>query len=163
MKNITLKNIKKAFCFLAFVCNDYFCILYQQSPSEYLQFVVNNVLTCKVTKNALSRSKSMRLFYGLHSLDAPPSVDEFNFRIGYSAKPVRQRVASHPKIAPIFNQFTNFVLKLAHEIFPGNPTFAKGEGLIRFYMEGKKPIEKQQWPKALIEQRESILSELLVI
>jgi hypothetical protein len=39
------------------------------------------------------------VFFCLHSLDAPGSVDQFKFRMGCTAKPVRQRVAFHPLLA----------------------------------------------------------------
>lgn len=134
---------------LAFTCDDCFSILYQQSLANHLQYGINNALTYTVTTDAIRRSNIHRIFYGLHSLDAPSSVDEFKFRMGYSPKPVRQRVEFHPMIAPLFNSLTHRSLKSIINFRPQNRTLAKAEGLVRFYLEGQRPLEQQTYPEAL--------------
>jgi hypothetical protein len=75
-------------------------------------------------------------------------VDEFKFRMGYAAKPVRQRVVFHPWLIPAFNRATHAVIrKLAG--LTGHPTLSKVEGLMRFYREGRRPAEDQDIPPAL--------------
>jgi hypothetical protein len=97
----------------------------------------------------LSRSSVNMIFYGLHSLDAPPSVDEFKFRMGYSARPVRQRVVFHPALRPLFNPASHTLLAWILHLNPGSPSIAKAEGMLRFYLNGKRPLEQQDWPEAL--------------
>lgn len=134
---------------IAFTGEDCCSILYQASRSEYLSQGVNNALTFAFTQAALSRPGTRRLFYGLHSLDAPPSVDEFKFRMGYRAKAVRQRVVFHPWLRPLFNPLSHTALRGLHRRLPGSPLLAKAEGMLRFYLQGRLPLEQQEWPLAL--------------
>jgi hypothetical protein len=135
---------------LGFLCDDYYCILYQQSLSEYLRFGVNNALTYVVTCEVLGRPEVKRIFYGLHSLDAPTSVDEFKFRMGFQAKPLRQRIMFSPCIKPFVNELSHKLLQLGHRMIPKNHTLSKAEGVFRFYLNGNLPISKQTIPKPLI-------------
>jgi hypothetical protein len=84
------------------------------------------------------------IFYGLHSLDAPASVDAFKFRMGFSAKPVRQRVAFRTSMAPLLNPISHAVLRAAHNLIPSSDFLAKTEGLTRFYLHGKLPGNEQK-------------------
>jgi len=113
-------------------------LLWQQCHRDYLTRHVNNALSFVVTRTVLSRPNTTSVLYSLHSLDAPPSMDEFKFRMGYAAKPVRQRVVFHPWLAPMFNRVTHSVLKSLTHLWPGNPTLSKAEGMTRFYLEGKR-------------------------
>jgi hypothetical protein len=135
-----------------------FSILYQQSRTEELKNGVNNTLAFQVTNNILAHHPEAWIFYGLHSLDAPPSVDEFKFRMGFSAKPVRQRVVFNPFVAPLVNRWTVAMLTKARQIRPGNYLLAKAEGMLRFYLDGNLPLEQQSWPLALEDQRAEILN-----
>jgi hypothetical protein len=142
---------------LACICDDCFCILYQQSLSESLSLGVNNALSFVVTEMAIRRPGISRVFYGLHSLDAPDSVDAYKFRMKFMALPVRQRVAFHSTIEPFINGATQGVLRGLRRLGLGGPTLAKAEGLMRFYREGKLPLASQTWPAALNDQRASLL------
>ncbi len=73
-------------------------LLFQQSLREYLPFRVNNALSFVVTQELINRPSVKLLHYGLHSLDAPSSVDKFKLSMGYSTRPVRQRVVFHPAV-----------------------------------------------------------------
>jgi hypothetical protein len=89
------------------------------------------------------------ILYGLHSLDAPPSVDEFKFRMGYTAKAVRQRVVFHPWLRPAFNPLSHAAVRGLRKWLPGSPLLAKAEGMLRFYLQGRLPLELQQAPPPL--------------
>lgn len=143
---------------IVLTCDDIFCILYQQSRTACMRLGVNNALSYVVTQAALSRPHISEVFYGLHSLDAPGSVDEYKFRMGYSARPVRQRVAFHPWVAPVFNATSHRMLLRLHERYPERPALAKAEGLVRLWLEGRKPLAEQPWPDALALQRSSLLA-----
>ncbi|MCL4552101.1 MAG: hypothetical protein M1305_00885 [Candidatus Marsarchaeota archaeon] len=134
---------------LAFTLDDCCSILYQLSATAHQKWGVNNALTYAFTNEALSRSDVLRMFYGLHSLDAPASVDDFKLRMGYVAKPVRQRVVFHPLLAPLFNRATYAVVRQLVRLFSANPALAKTEGMMRFYLAGKLPANQQSLPQAL--------------
>jgi hypothetical protein len=133
-------------------------MLYPQSHRKYFGEYVNNALSFEVTREMLSKRGVKEVFYGLHSLDAPASVDEFKFRMGYTAKPVRQRVVFHPWLRPLFNSASHTVLKAGLRLNPGNPTLSKVEGILRFYLQGRLPISRQTLPPplALVKGRASL-------
>jgi hypothetical protein len=81
--------------------------------------------------------------------------------MGYIAKPVRQRVFFNPKLSFALNPISHQLIKLILQSFRGNSSIAKAEGLVRFYIEGKKPLEQQIWPENLVDQRDAILTGLI--
>ena len=114
--------------------------LYPQSHRAYFKFHVNNALVYTLTTELLSRPTIKTVFYGLESLDAPPSVDEFKFRMGYTAHPIRQRVVFHPWFAPLCNRFSHSLVRTLHRHRPENVKVAKAEGLLRFHLEMAEPV-----------------------
>lgn len=142
---------------LAATVGDCCSVLYQQSATDALKYGVNNALTYCFTKAAMSRPDVTKVFYGLDSLDADESVDEFKFRMNYVAWPVRQRVVFHPRLRWAFNRVTHAFLKSARQRWPGRATIAKAEGMVRFYLDGKKPLVEQEWPNCLNKRRGELL------
>jgi hypothetical protein len=134
---------------MTFQMGDCGYMLYQQCRREFLTAHVNNALSFVVTKTLISRAALRSIFYTLHSLDAPAEMDEFKLRMGYSAKPVRQRVVFHPQLAPVFNSVTHGVLRFIKRLRPGNAAVSKAEGMVRFYIDGKRPVERQTVPEPL--------------
>jgi hypothetical protein len=134
---------------LAFTAGDCSSILYQQSLTQHLKYGVNNALIYTFTQHALSQPGVSQVFYGLHSLDAPSSVDEFKFRMNYVARPVRQRLVFHPVVAPLVNTMSHRIVRKLLQWNSGQPTLAKVEGMMRFYLEGKRPLAEQTWPGPL--------------
>jgi hypothetical protein len=141
---------------IAFTSGDCCSILYQQSRTEYLPLGVNNALIFVFTNEILKRPGPRWMFYGLQSLDAPPSVDEFKFRMGYTAKPVRQRVMFHPWFRPFLNRASHAILRAGQRILPGNAMVSKAEGMFRFFLQGKMPLSEQTKPAPL---REAVCSD----
>jgi hypothetical protein len=137
--------------FLAFTCDHHYYLLHEQSASAHLEHRINNAIFFTVTQAAFKRSGISEVFLCLHSLDAPESVDQFKFRMGFTAKPVRQRVVFHPLLAPFFNGLTHTAVKQMLARNPQNSFLAKAEGMVRFYLEGKRPPHKQDWPECLAE------------
>lgn len=121
----------------------------QQCHRDFLSARVNNALTFIVTETMIGRPSIRSIFYALQSLDAPASVDEYKFRMGYSAKPVRQRVLFHPRIQPLANHYSLALATWLRRRLPSSGTLAKGEGMLKFYLEGKKSLELQEWPACL--------------
>lgn len=136
---------------ITFQMDDCAYMLYQQCHREYLADHVNNALSFVVTQTMVERPQIRSILYGLHSLDAPASVDEFKFRMGYTAKPVRQRVVFHPWLSPLFNSASHATVRQLRRWQPENPTLAKTEGMMRFYLEGRRPLSEQTWPEVLAE------------
>jgi hypothetical protein len=134
---------------ITFRMEDWGYMLYQQCHRDYLVDHVNNALSFAVTKSLIERQDIKAILYGLHSLDAPPSVDEFKFRMGYTAKPVRQRVVFHPWARPLMNNASHALLKAGLKWRPGHPTLSKAEGMLRFYLQGRLPLSKQSLPPPL--------------
>jgi hypothetical protein len=145
---------------LTFQMEDCCEMISQQCHRDYLSARVNNALSFVVTQTMVSRTGLRSIFYALHSLDAPASMDEFKFRMGYVAKPVRQRVVFHPWLVPVFNKASHAVIKWILCRYPDQPALAKAEGMLRFYLEGKRPPVEQDWPECLAHCRGELL-ELL--
>jgi len=121
---------------LSFQMGDCCELISQQCQRRYLSARVNNALTFIVTQAMAERPEIHSIFYTLQSLDAPPSVDDFKFRMGYRAKAVRQRVVFHPWLRPLATRSSHNLLAWAQRRLPGNPTLAKAEGMVRFYLQG---------------------------
>jgi hypothetical protein len=141
---------------LCYKVQDTISILYQQSSTGHLKFGVNNALTFVVTHEMMHRPDVESIFYGVESLDAPPTVDKYKFRMGYVAKPVLQRVVFNPYIAPFMGKISYKLLELMCRFF-STSILAKAKGMLRFYLQGKYSLYEQSWPEALLDQRESIL------
>ena len=132
-------------------------LLFHQSNRKYLKARVNNALTFEVTKSMVERKKNWLLNYGLHSLDAPQSVDNFKFRMGYEPMEVRQRVVFHPSLKKFINKLSYKGVVQLLKFNKESHILAKAEGMTRFYLEGKLKIEMQKWPQCLIDRKQSLL------
>jgi hypothetical protein len=132
-------------------------ILYQQSLREYLPFKTNNALSFVVTNELINRPSVKLLHYGLHSLDAPASVDKFKLSMGYSIRPVRQRVVLHPALPRAVLPSVNKVVKVAIKLLPKSNMLRKTEGLLRFYTNGRLSIVDQQLPELLVNRKKELI------
>ena len=88
------------------------CMVYilQRSLKKHLSSYPNNAITHVVTKDALSRPDVDIVSYGLKSLHAPESLDDYKIGMGFVKMPVRERVAINPLYRPVFNGFTGALL-----------------------------------------------------
>lgn len=137
---------------ISFQMDDCCQLLFKQCARQYLSQRINNAMSFMVTQTMVKRPSVRSILYGLHSLDAPSSIDDFKFRMGYTAKPVRQRVVFHPFLSPLFSRGFHLALKQLLKIRQGNATLTKCEGLLRFHLEGKRPLDEQHWPEILLKQ-----------
>jgi hypothetical protein len=128
---------------------DIFYVPYAFSHRKYLDFYVNNALFYSVSCNVLAREGINGIFFTVQSLDAPKSVDDFKFRMGLHAKAVRQRVVFHPIIEPLITNTTHRIVSNLLKRYPEKGSLAKAEGMIRFYLQGKFPLEQQEWPECV--------------
>jgi hypothetical protein len=119
-------------------------MLYQQCHRDYLKEHVNNALSFVVTQHLFQKANVRGIFYGMRSLDAPASVDEFKFRMGYQAKPVRQRVMFHPYLAPLVNSYSHRISKTLAATSPASRLLAKAEGMLRLGLAGRGLGETKQ-------------------
>jgi hypothetical protein len=143
--------------FLAFRSDGCYSLPYEQSASSALEYRVNNAIFYAVIHEAIQQEDISQVFLCLHSLDAPSSVDEFKFRMGCTARPVRQRVVFHPWLAPALNRPSHAMLRKLLDWRSGSPVLPKIEGMVRFYLEGRRGLEEQAWPECLVDRREEIL------
>lgn len=132
-------------------------LIFQQCHRDFLSARVNNALTFVVTHNMINRNNIHSIFYTYQSLDAPASVDEFKFRMGYIAKPLRQHVVFHPWLEPFATRSTHNLLKILRQLYPANYMLAKAEGMFRFNLQGNLPLDKQDWPECLLDFRSKLL------
>lgn len=144
---------------IVYQAGDCFLMLYQQSLTEHLRFGVNNALGFVFTQKALARPGVKRLFYGLQSLDASWKVDEFKLRMGYTAEPVRQCVLFHPAMRPIVKPAALAALDYLGSKLLRSPRWLKAAGMIRFYLEGNRPLSQQECPECLRGQKEQWLGK----
>jgi hypothetical protein len=113
-------------------------VVYHQSHRDFLRAHVNNALTFRVTQDLIRRPHIHGIFYGMRSLDAPPSVDEFKFHMGYEAKPVRQRIVFHPCLSPMVNRLTCHVARMAASASPKSRWLTKAAGMFRICLAEKR-------------------------
>lgn len=128
---------------LAYIQGDCCSILYQQSLTKEMKYGVNNALTYAFVSNVLNRGTIRQVFYGLHSLDAPASVDQFKFRMNFEARYVRQRVVFHPLINFIVNKYIYSIIQLVSSKYLHNSMLSKIEGILRFFIIGQLPLNEQ--------------------
>jgi hypothetical protein len=140
--------------------DDVYCVPYAQSLSKFLNKYVNNALFYTYSRELLSRPGVNTVFYGLHSLDAPESVDEFKFRMSLTPKPVRQCVVFTPLLMPVCNSAGHAVVKRLLHRYPDSPTLAKSEGMLRFSLQGERPADRQDWPECLADRKQELLQSL---
>ena len=131
---------------------------YAQCYQKYLNLRVNNALFYVASCEMLSREGVNGIFFSLHSLDAPESVNEFKFRMSFIPKPVRQRIVFNPVCMPLVNATSHKIIARWLQRDPGNYILSKAEGMLRFYLQGIRPIEAQDWPACLEPGKEDFLN-----
>jgi hypothetical protein len=129
---------------LTFQMEDWCYFLYQYSLKDFLTARINNALCYTVTKNFLDRPQIKSILYSLESLDASDNVDEFKFRMGYVAKPVRQKILFHPWLQFAMNGMSCKVIDLFRRCSPHNSFLAKTEGMLRSYREQQNLIKTRK-------------------
>jgi hypothetical protein len=80
--------------------------------------------------------------------------------MGLQAKPVRQRIVFHPLLAPFAKEFAHSISARLLVQHPGSRVLAKAEGMLRFYLQGKRPAETQHWPECLTGRKQELLQSL---
>jgi hypothetical protein len=136
--------------------DDVFNVPYAMSHSRFLADHVNNVIFFSISREMLGREGVSGIFFTVQSLDAPPNVDEFKFRMGLEPKAVRQRVDFHPLLKPFATPAVhNWTQKLLQRD-PSNPRLAKAEGMLRFHVEGKRDLAEQTWSECVAAQKDTL-------
>lgn len=122
-------------------------LLMQASQRDALRLRINHALTFTVTRTLLERQGIQSIFYTLQSLDAPTSIDEFKFRMGYTRIPVRQRVVIHPMLKPLATSVLYAGLKAIARVRPKSRIVAKALGLLRFHLYGEDRSTGRNGPR----------------
>jgi len=139
-----------------------FCVPYAMSHRRFLGDHVNNALFYAVSRELLQRPGVERIFFTVQSLDAPANVDEFKFRMGLEPVLVRQVVDFNPLIQPLAMPMVHTWARKLLARDPASPFLAKAEGMLRFHLEGLKPIAEQTWHERLLPERERLAPRPIV-
>jgi hypothetical protein len=145
-----------AACLFTNRLDDTIQVPYAMSHRSHLSNHVNNVLFYTVSRDFLTREGIHEVFFGVNSLDAPASVDEFKFRMSIIPKPVRQRTVFNPILKPFANPTTHRIVKRLLDRNPNSRLYAKAEGMLRFHLAGKLPLYTQTWPECLKDAKENL-------
>lgn len=143
---------------LTFEMEDCCEFISQQCHRDYLSARANNALIFVVTQVMINQRRTKSIYYTMESLDAPASVDEFKFRMGYTAKPLRQRVVFNPWIPPVLVYAGHTVLRRTSgwRLFQ-QTRLPKIKGMFYRYVEGRRSLVDQKWPQCIEHYRESII------
>lgn len=144
-----IKNSNLAGALIICRIDDVFNVPYSICHSRYLRDHINNAVFYVVSNEMLEREGIKSVFFTVQSLDAPPTVDEFKFRMGFTPKAVRQCVMFHPYLKPLANPTTHALTKKLLDRNPSNSLLAKAEGMLRFHVEGMRNLPAQSWPECL--------------
>ncbi len=128
---------------------------YAMSHSKFLSDHVNNAVFFAVSREMLGRSGVRGMFFTVQSLDAPANVDEFKFRMGLKPAPVCQRVEFHPLLRPFVGPALHTFIEGRLQRDPSHPIWAKADGMVHLYLEGRQPLSEQDWPACVAGQKEA--------
>jgi hypothetical protein len=137
--------------------DDSFYVPFAQCHRKSLCLHANNALFYTASREMLARDGVKKVFFSLHSLDAPESVNDFKFRMGLAAKPVRQKIVFHPLVQPFANKLVHRQLIKWSKRDNKNNFAAKSEGMLRYYIQGKLPLAEQSWPACLNDYKAKVL------
>lgn len=126
---------------ITFLMEDHFTILHHSSATEFLPLYSNNALVYWVTKQKLSDPRISCVFYGPESLDAPESLDKFKFRMGFTTRPMDQKIVFNPLVKPLINPISQKMVQWLTERNPGSDLWRKLNGIIGFYRHTARPLE----------------------
>jgi hypothetical protein len=143
--------------------DDVYTVPHAVSHCRFLRCHVNNAMFYSVCCELLKTGGINGVFFCVESLDAPADVDEFKLRMGFEPKPVRQIVAIHPVLKPLITTSLYSLLKklLAH--YPSNPYLKKSEGMLRFHLEGRRPVNEQNCPECISDRIKILQSNAQII
>jgi hypothetical protein len=138
----------------AIVCriDNLYSVPFAMSHCKFLRQHVNNALFYSMICELLNRDNISGIFFTVQSLDAPANVDEFKIRMGFEPKLIRQNVVIHPFIRPFITRPVYELSRRLHEYYPSNHLLAKSEGMLRFHLEGRRPVKDQSYPDCLKEE-----------
>lgn len=77
-------------------------IMVARSSTEALRFYPNNALVYAAVHDMLSRPDLDAVWFGAESLEGAEKVDEFKLSMGFVKRPIRQHIALHPLLRPLF-------------------------------------------------------------
>jgi hypothetical protein len=103
------------------------------SSTKLLKKYPNNALTFLVAQHFLKEKKCVGICYGLGSLEVTPYLDRFKERMGWTLKPIKQRLIFSKKFELAFSFAQEPSLKLLNMAFPKNYTVRKLTNMIRLY------------------------------
>jgi hypothetical protein len=146
---------------IVFRMENTYTVPFAMSHCSFLRNHVNNALFYAMSCELLKRENISGIFFTVQSLDAPSNVDEFKLRMGFEPKLVRQNVLIHPYLRPLITKPVHAFVDRLHKRYPSSNYFAKAEGMMRFYLEGRYPLDQQSLPDLL--KRDIILPQAVQV
>jgi hypothetical protein len=108
-------------------------LLIARSCDGGLRHYPNNALLFTLARDLLRRSDIERIFFGLESVEAVDGVDTFKESMGFTRRPIRQRIVFHPLAEPIARARVTARIASALARRPSAGAFwRKLEGLLAF-------------------------------
>ncbi|MBI3782719.1 MAG: hypothetical protein HY270_04885 [Deltaproteobacteria bacterium] len=109
-----------------------------RSCTDELGAYPNNALIYTVTEEMLIRRGLREVTFGLEALEPVTALDEFKFGMGFSKRPLRQRVFFHPVLGAMLRVSSVRALVRRYSVRRGQDAgfWRKAAGLLRFAEEG---------------------------
>jgi len=79
--------------------------------------------------------------------------------MNFTAKPVRQCVAFNPLLRPFANGLAYKSVQELLRRYPANYTLGKTEGMLRFYLQGRRPLNEQNWPECMADRNTDLFKQ----
>lgn len=108
--------------------------LLARSRNDLLGAYPNNALIFTVAEEMLARRKLREITFGLESLEPVGPLDQFKFGMGFTQRPVRQRIVFHPLLrGPLgISAVRDGLLRFAESRSERGVFWRKAAGLLRF-------------------------------
>ena len=104
----------------------------------------NNALAFTVGQHYLVKMKFAGICYGLGSLEHTPELNHFKERMGWTLKPIKQRLVYARSMRLVCSLAQEPILKLLQGISPKNYTVRKTAAMIRLYRQQTLDISSSE-------------------
>jgi hypothetical protein len=80
--------------------------------------------------------------------------------MNFTAKPVRQCVVLNPLLRPFAGGLAYKAVQELLRRHPTSYTLGKAEGMLRFHLQGKRPLDEQNWHERLLDRKNELLKAM---
>jgi hypothetical protein len=105
-----------------------------RSDQKYLKKYCNNVLIFSILENYLKRPDVDLVNYGLEPIRRDmDGLDSFKKNMGFKKQLINQNIIPSPKLKPMLNIFSKWIVKVLVHFNPKNDFYKKAEGIFHYY------------------------------